>query len=336
MTGPGLSIGVDIGGTFTDCTIMHDGGRITTGKSPTTPEDRSVGFFDAIAAAATNLGSTLESVMERCELLVHGTTTGTNAIVERRGAATGLLTTRGHDDAMFIMKGQGRTAGLSPDEALDVHSTYRPAPLVPRAMVRPITERIDVDGGVIVPLNEDELRGAVGELAGAGAAALTISFVWSTMNPVHERRAREIAAEVAPDLFISCSSDLSSRTGEYERTTTAVMNSYIGPLMLEYVDRIQDGAGLRGFQGSVQFAQCAGGAITSAEARRAPVRTVHSGPVAGTIAMAGTAQRSSLPDLIAVDMGGTTFDVSVIHDGRPLQRDISVFERYAMALPMLH
>jgi N-methylhydantoinase A len=330
-----LTIGVDIGGTFTDCTIVHDGGRITTGKSPTTPDDRSRGFFDAISDAAGKMGTTLESVMERCGLLVHGTTTGTNAIVERRGAAMGLLATRGHEDAMFVMKGQGRTSGLSPDEALDVHSTRRPEPLVPRAMVRPVTERIDVDGEVIVPLNEDEVGNAVRDLVAGGARALTISFLWSTMNPVHERHAREIAAHVAPDLFISCSSDLSSRTGEYERTMTAVMNSYIGPLMLDYVDRIQDGAGERGFQGSVQFAQCAGGAITSIEARHAPVRTVHSGPVAGTIAMAGIAERIALRDVIAVDMGGTTFDVSVIHDARPLQRDISIFERYAMALPML-
>ena len=116
-----LTVGVDIGGTLTDCTIMHDGGRITTGKSPTTPDDRSQGFFDAIESAASQMGSTLGSVMERCGLLVHGTTTGTNAIVERRGAAMGLLATRGHDDVMFIMKGQGRTVGLSPDEALDVH-----------------------------------------------------------------------------------------------------------------------------------------------------------------------------------------------------------------------
>ena len=335
MTAAELTVGVDIGGTFTDCTIMHEGGRITTGKSPTTPEDRSQGFFDAIESAAGQMGSTLGSVLERCGLLVHGTTTGTNAIVERRGAAMGLLATRGHDDVMFIMKGQGRTAGLSPDEALDVHSTYRPAPLVPRAMVRPITERIDVDGDVIVPLDEDGVRDAVRDLVSLGARALTISFLWSTMNPAHERRAREIAAEVAPDLFISCSSDLSSRSGEFERTTTAVMNSYIGPLMVEYVDRIQDGAQRRGFEGSVQFAQCAGGAITSAEARHAPVRTVHSGPVAGTIAMAGIAERTHVPNVIAVDMGGTTFDVSVIHEGRPLQRDISIFERYAMALPML-
>ena len=225
MSDGDLTIGVDIGGTFTDCTIVHGGGHITTGKSPTTPDDRSRGFFDAISDAATKMGSTLEAVLERCGLLVHGTTTGTNAIVERRGAATGLLATRGHQDAMFVMKGQGRTSGLSPDEALDVHSTRRPEPLVPRAMVRPITERIDVDGDVIVPLDEGEVGDAVRDLVAAGAQALTISFLWSTMNPVHEQRARAIAAEVAPDLFISCSSDLSGRTGEYERTTTAVMNS---------------------------------------------------------------------------------------------------------------
>ena len=123
--------------------------------------------------------------------------------------------------------------------------------------------------------------------------------------------------------------------GEYERTITAVMNSYIGPLMVEYVDRIQQGARERGFAGTVQFAQCAGGAITGDEARRAPIRTVQSGPVAGTIATQTLAGAAGLEDVMAVDMGGTTFDVSVIHDGRALQRDVSVFERYAMALPML-
>ena len=233
------------------------------------------------------------------------------------------------------MKGTGRTAGLSSEQALDVPETYKPAPLIPPELIRPITERVDVDGDVVVPLVEDEVRSAVQELVDAGVEALTISFLWSTINPAHERRAREIAHEVAPDLFVSCSSDLSAKVGEYERTITAVMNSYIGPLMVEYVDRIQDGAAERGFAGTVQFAQCAGGAITSGEARRAPIRTVQSGPVAGTIATQAMAGVAGLSDVMAVDMGGTTFDVSVIHDGRPLQRDVSIFERYAMALPML-
>jgi N-methylhydantoinase A len=328
-------IGVDIGGTFTDCVVMDDRGQITTGKSPTTPDDRSRGFFNAIERAADAIGTDLGSLLRDCRRLVHGTTTGTNAIVERRGARVGLLGTRGHEDAIFIMKGTGRTAGLSSEQALDVPNTYKPEPLIPPGLIRPVTERIDVDGDIIVPLDEAGLREAVQELVVAGIEALTISFLWSTVNPAHEHRAREIAAEVAPRLFVSCSSDLSSMAGEYERTVTAVMNSYIGPLMVEYVDRIQDGAEERGFVGTVQFAQCAGGAITSDEARQSPIRTVQSGPVAGTIATQSMAAAAGLSDVMAVDMGGTTFDVSVVHDGRALQRDISLFERYAMALPML-
>jgi N-methylhydantoinase A len=328
-------IGVDIGGTFTDCVVMTGEGRVVTGKSPTTPDDRSRGFFNSIERAAEALCTDLRTLLTGCRRLVHGTTTGTNAIVQRCGAKVGLLATRGHEDAMFVMKGTGRTAGLPGDAALDVPNTYKPAPLVPRDLVRPITERLDVEGEVVVPLDEAGVRRAVEELCAEGLEALAISFLWSTLNPAHEHRAREIAHSVKPDLFVSCGSDLSAKTGEFERTTTAVMNSYIGPLMLDYVDRIQQGAEERGFVGAVQFAQCAGGAITNVEARQAPIRTVQSGPVAGTIATHTMAQRGGMADVIAVDMGGTTFDVSVIHDGRPLQRDISLFERYAMALPML-
>ena len=221
-------IGVDIGGTFTDCVVMDAEGRITTGKSPTTPDDRSRGFFNSIERAAEGLGVDPGSLLEHCSRLVHGTTTGTNAIVERRGARVGLLATRGHDDAIFVMKGTGRTAGLSSEQALDVPETYKPAPLIPRSLIRPVTERIDVDGDVVVPLAEEEVRTAVQDLLDAGVEALTISFLWSTINPAHERRARAIALEVAPELFVSCSSDLSAKMGEYERTITAVMNSYIG------------------------------------------------------------------------------------------------------------
>jgi N-methylhydantoinase A len=328
-------IGVDIGGTFTDCVVMDAAGRIVTGKSPTTPADRSQGFFDAIERAADAMSTDLETLLRGSRRLVHGTTTGTNAIVERRGARVGLLATRGHEEVMFLMKGTGRTAGLSSDQALDVPNTYKPEPLVPRELIRPVTERMAVEGEVVVPLDEGDVRRAVSELVAEGVEALSISFLWAAANPAHERRSRDIARDVAPGLFVSCSSDLSSKLGEYERTTTAVMNSYIGPLMLDYVDRIQQGASERGFAGTVQFAQCAGGAITNEEARRAPIRTVQSGPVAGTIATHTLAQRGGLDDVIAVDMGGTTFDVSVIHEGRPLQRDVSLFERYAMALPML-
>lgn len=329
------TIGVDIGGTFTDCAVMDAAGRITTGKTPTTPSDRSAGFFDSIERVAEALDTDLRTLLAGCQRLVHGTTTGTNAIVQRSGACVGILATRGHEEVMFLMKGTGRTAGLTSDQALDVPNTGKPAPLVARELILPITERIDVDGQVVVPLNEDDVREGLAALVARGIDALTISFLWSTVNPAHERRAREIVAEAHPDLFVTCGSDLTTKTGEYERTTSAVMNSYIGPLMLDYVDRIQDGARQRGFQGTVQFAQCAGGSITSDEARRFPVRTVHSGPVAGTIATSTVSELTGIANVIAIDMGGTTFDVSVINNGRALQRDISLFERYALALPML-
>lgn len=329
-----LSIGVDIGGTFTDCIVASDSGQITAAKTPTTPHDRSIGFFGSIERAAEKLGISVEALMHRCRRLVHGTTTGTNAIVSRDGAKVGVVTTKGHGDALFMMRGSGRTAGLPADELLDISNTYKPEPLVPRSLVLEVSERIDVDGDEIVVLDEAALRAAICELADAGVEAIAISFLWSIRNNTHERRAVEIAREVAPGLFITCGSDLVGSMGEYERTTTAVMNAYIGPLMLRYISAIEQGAMARGYDREVLFAQCGGGAITGSEARAAPIRTVQSGPVAGIIASQYLARRIGEPNVLAADMGGTTFDVSVIRDGEPLERSTSVFQRLELALPM--
>jgi N-methylhydantoinase A len=329
------SVGVDIGGTFTDCAIVDSAGVVHTGKAPTTPDDRSRGFFDAIAIAAGAAGLRLEELLQRTERIVHGTTTGTNAIVARHGARLGLVTTAGHGDVMFLMRGSGRTSGLPPDELLDVPSTHKPAPLVTRGLIFEIRERVDVDGDVVVPLDEDAVRAAARALAASGVEAVCVSFLWSIKNSAHERRARDLIAEEAPGLFISCASELVGRLGEYERTTAGLMNAYIGPLMVRYVSAIESGARDRGFTQRVLFAQCAGGAITGEEARAAPIRTVQSGPVAGIVSSAFWAQQAGHRNLIAADMGGTTFDVSVIRDGIPLERDLSVFQRYELALPML-
>lgn len=332
--GPDLSIGVDIGGTFTDCVVATDDGRIVTAKSPTTPHDRSTGFFDSVERAAGKMDISVEALLKRCRRLVHGTTTGTNAIVSREGAKVGLLTTKGHGDALFMMRGSGRTAGLPPDELLDISETYKPESLVPRGMVVEIAERTDVDGEEIVALDEDAVRDGVRELVEAGAEAIAVSFLWSIKDPSHEQRACEIASEVEPGIFITCGSALVGSLGEYERTTTAVMNAYIGPLMRRYISAIEDGAKSRGYQHEVLFAQCGGGAITGGEARNAPIRTVQSGPVAGIIASQFLASRIDDPNVLLADMGGTTFDASVIRDGEPLERSTSIFQRLELALPM--
>lgn len=332
--GPDLSIGVDIGGTFTDCIVTTDDGRIITAKSPTTPHDRSEGFFDCVERAAGKMDISVEALLKRCRRLVHGTTTGTNAIVAREGAKVGLLTTKGHGDALFMMRGSGRTAGLPPDELLNISETYKPEPLVPRGMVVEIPERIDVDGEEIVRLDEDAVRDGVRQLVEAGAEAIAVSFLWSIRDSSHEQRACEIASEEAPGLFITCGSALVGSLGEYERTTTAVMNAYIGPLMRLYISAIDEGAKSRGYQHEVLFAQCGGGAITGEEARDAPIRTVQSGPVAGIIASQFLASRIDEPNVLLADMGGTTFDASVIRGGEPLERSSSVFQRLELALPM--
>lgn len=329
-----LTIGVDIGGTFTDCVVAFDDGRIIGGKSPTTPHDRSQGFFSAIDRVAEKLSLPLATLMARCRRLVHGTTTGTNAIVSRDGAEVGLITTKGHGDALFMMRGSGRTAGLPADELLNISETDKPQPLIPRHRVREIPERIDVDGDEIVPLDEAAVIAAARELAADGVDAIAISFLWSVKNPAHEQRAVELVRQALPELFVTCGSSLVGTMGEYERTTTTVMNAYIGPLMLRYISAIETGAQQRGYDREVLFAQCGGGAITGKEAREAPIRTVQSGPVAGIVATERLAARICEPNVLAADMGGTTFDVSVIRAGEPLERSTSLFQRLELALPM--
>jgi N-methylhydantoinase A len=328
------AVGVDIGGTFTDCAIVGPDRTIHTGKVPTRQADRAQSFFEAIEDAAAKFGLSLAELLARCNRLVHGTTTGTNALITRSGSRVGLLTTAGHGDAIRIMKGAGRLAGVSGERMLDLAGSDKPTPLVARQDVLEVVERIDLAGDVIVPLDEDSVSAGLDRLADVDA--LTVSLLWSVRNDAHERRVVEIARERRPDLFVTAASEVAARVGEYERTMTGVINSYIGPLVAGYVDDIERGARERGYVGQVMYAQCAGGTITAEEARRAPIRTVHSGPVMGTLGSAFLAKRMGEPNVIVTDMGGTSFDVSVIRDGKPDLREHSVLERFEIALPMVY
>ncbi|MET9994888.1 hydantoinase/oxoprolinase family protein [Streptomyces mutabilis] len=335
-TDQGFVIGVDIGGTFTDCAIVRPDGSAVAGKTPTTPQNRALGFFASIADAARNLGLCLDEVLSRCSLLIHGTTTGTNALIERGGARTGLITTSGHGDATLIMKAEGRLAGVDGEMIWDLAHTDKPEPIVPRRLIREVHERVDFRGEVLVPLDERQLLDAADALVAEGAEAIAVSFLWSVRNPVHENRAVELIGERHPDVFVTAASSVSSYVGEYERTMTGIVNAYIGPLMNEYVRGIQEEANTRGYRGRILYATCAGGAITEAEARTAPVQTVHSGPVSGLLGSAFVAAVRDEPDLIVADMGGTSFDVSVIRGLVPDARDTSMLERFEVSLPMIY
>lgn len=330
-----FTIGVDIGGTFTDCVTLANDGSIAKSKVFTRRTDRAGSFFDSIAAVAKELGMTLSQLLERCDRIVHGTTTGTNAIVARHGAKVGLITTAGHGDVIFLMKGGGRTAGLPAEELLHIASSDKPPLIVERACVREVPERTDIDGDMVVSLDETRVREAIRELLRENVEAIAVSMLWSVRNPSAEVRVCELVGEMAPDRFVCRASELSSRVGEYERTTVAIMNAYIGPLMMQYVEAIERGAIERGYKNRVLYTQCGGGAITSEEARSAPIRTLQSGPVSGIVGSAFLGRQIGYKNIIAADMGGTTFDVSVIREGRPLAREVSMVERYELALPML-
>jgi N-methylhydantoinase A len=327
------SVGVDIGGTFTDCAIVGPDGAVRTGKVPTRPADRGRSFFEAVEEAAAKLELSLDELLARCDRLVHGTTTGTNALITRGGARVGLVTTAGHADAIRIMKGAGRLAGVSGERMLDLASP-KPVPLVARHDVVEVVERVDFEGDVIVPLDEGSAAAGLDRLD--GVEALTVSLLWSVRNDAHEQRLVQLARERRPGLFVTAASEVATQVGEYERTMTGVINSYIGPLMAGYVDDIEREARARGFAGRIMYAQCAGGTITAEEARHAPIRTVHSGPVMGTLGSAFLAERMGEPNVIVTDMGGTSFDVSVIRGGKPDLREHSVLERFEIALPMVY
>ncbi len=330
----GYAVGVDIGGTFTDCAIVGPDGSVQTGKVPTLPADRARSFFEAIEDAAGKFGLSLDELLARCDRLAHGTTTGTNALITGSGARVGLLTTAGHGDAVRIMKGAGRLAGVSGERMLDLAGSDKPEQLVARSDVVEVIERVDFEGEVIVALDEESVAAGLERLD--GVEALTVSLLWSVRNGAHEQRVVELARERRPELYVTAASDVATQVGEYERTMTGVINSYIGPLMAGYLESIERSARERGYAGQIMYAQCAGGTITAEEARHAPVRTVHSGPVMGTLGSAFLAARMGEPNVIVTDMGGTSFDVSVIRDGAPDLRENSVLERFEIALPMVY
>jgi len=328
----GSHIGIDIGGTFTDCTVVLSDGSIRVGKVPTTPDDLSRGFFGSIDDAAERIGTSGEELLAGAKQVSHGTTVGINAIVTRTGARVGLIATRGHGDAIRIMDNSGRVTGVSIEEVLDYSLSRQPEQFVRRADIAEVIERVDAQGRVVVPLDEDQVRSEVARLVADGVEAFAVSLMWGFVHPDHERRIGEIIREEAGDTFVSLAHETDPRLGEYERTVTTVLNAYVGPLMHDYIGAIVGGTGARGFAGDVLFAHSDGGLVTAEFARRQPIITLQSGPVGGVIASANVGEEIGSLNVIATDMGGTTLDVSVIHGGKPTIADLAAVEQHAFHL----
>lgn len=334
-------IGVDIGGTFTDCIAIDDNGVVTIGKAPSTPPDFQTGFVDSLRETAERLDISLDQLLSEARGVYHGCTVGTNALVEDRMANVGLVTTSGHRDVIFTMQGGGRLTGMPPEYIAHVASQTKDKPLVGKHRVAEVDERVTFDGNVLVELDEDGCRREIERLLEDGVEAFAVSLLWSVVNDAHEQRIKELIAELAPDAFVSVSSEVIPRNGEYERTVATVINSLVGPVMNSYLRDLESDLSALGYNQPVDIMSCSGGLISSEMARRMPLLTIGSGPVAGVIgaealtdvASQGTAKAER--DVLTADMGGTTFDVGVIRGGEPLRRPTTRFGQYEYFVPTL-
>jgi len=332
---PGMVCGVDIGGTFTDCVLIDENGRVAYGKALSSPADsfRS-GFFGSIESAGDQLGLGAGDVYTKMDRLIsHGSTVATNIVVERKGADIGLITTRGFEDTVRTMRGLGRPTGEPPENLLRFAETRKPEPLVPIERTFGVAERIDSDGDVVVELDEEAVAAAADALLAAGVQTIAIAFLWSVRNDAHERRAREIVAERAPDVFVTISSEISKSVGEYERFVATLINSYVGPVTSTYLHGVQDRLADVGFAGELHIMQCHGGMVPLALGADRPIFTIGSGPVGGLIGCARVADDLGRRDIIASDMGGTSFDVGIIKDGEPLAADDTLLGKWRYRVP---
>jgi len=326
-------VGIDIGGTFTDCVIVDERGKMISTKVPSTPQDFAEGMMHALRVGAEELGLELGEFCRRVTFLSHGTTVGTNTIIQKRGAKVGLITTKGHEDAIHIMRGSRGYTGRDIRKVVHFPETQKPAPIVPKRLIRGVSERVDCFDEVVVPLNEAEAERAIRELVDLGVEAIAICFLWSFRNPRHERRVAELVRAIAPNVYVTCSVDIAPRWGEYERVTATALNAYLGPIMTGYLARLEGALQKLGYKHGLQITQCGGGTISVARARAAPLLTLDSGPVSGVTASSYLGVAMGDKQIIATDMGGTSFDVSIIHDGKPAYSFISNTHQYEYFLP---
>jgi N-methylhydantoinase A len=322
------TIGVDIGGTFTDCVVLDEQGFLVVGKALSTPRDFSVGALDAVRDAAQNLGLAGEDeLIKSARFFFHACTIGDNTLITRAGARTGLIATRGFGDALLMMRGM-TAEGLTEEEAAHTSSLAKPEPIVPRPLIEELTERIDYKGTVLIPLHADDIERAVERLVGRGAESAAVCLLWSIANGSHEKMIAERIRAKHPGLYLSLSSEVAPFLGEYERTATTVFNAYIGPKISAYLGNLQRVLSEKNLRDEPLIMQAYGGVLNVSATCANAVGTIESGPAAGVVGSHYLGKLIGEVNVLATDMGGTTFKVSVIHDGR-IEKDYTpVIQRH--------
>jgi N-methylhydantoinase A/oxoprolinase/acetone carboxylase beta subunit len=298
-------VGFDVGGTFTDLVLTSPAGELSTGKRLTTYPDPSAACLAGLDELLARGGVAWSDVTQA----VHGTTLGSNIVIERKARGVGLLTTRGFRDVLII----GR------EKRYQVYDLQieKPAPLIPRRLIGEVTERVLADGSVRTPLDETDARRAIRSLVAGGVSTLAICLLHAYVNPEHERRLAQLVAEEAPGVLVTLSHEVSPTFREYERTSTTVINAYVMTAIREYLRALQAALTERGYRGRLFVMQSSGGVATAEAMERYPVRMIESGPAAGALMAALYGDLTGHRDLIAFDMGGTTAKLALIEGGRP-------------------
>jgi N-methylhydantoinase A len=325
------TIGVDVGGTFTDFLLINESVKTQhQHKTPTVPSDPATGILTGLSELAEHEGLTEAEFFNRISLIVHGTTVATNAVLTNSGAQTGLITTQGVRDILEMRR------GIRSRKHLYNNKYIAPAPLVTRDLRKTVPERVDVDGRIVTPLDEEALRAAIAELKVAGVEAVAVCFMHSYANGEHERRAQEILTQEAPDLFLSVSSEVLPQVRLYPRVSTTVINAYLGPIVQKYMATIVNRLQGRGFKGTLMVMQSNGGITRPERVAHLPASITLSGPAAGPVAAYQFVNQRGWRDCTVVDMGGTSFDASLVLDGEvQITRDGEI-NHHVISLPTTH
>lgn len=320
-------LGVDVGGTFTDFILADNVGKLAEAKVLSRPDSPGEALREGIEVLASELRATPRALLRRSELVIHGTTVATNALLQHRGARVALLCTEGFRDTLRMREGyKERRYDFS----------YQPPPsLVERRLCLPVRERISSDGSVLIPLDEEGLRRTLRVCKSNSVESIAICFLWSFKNPAHERRCAEIVKEECPEIYLTLSADLLPEIRFYDRTSTTVVNAFLGPVIQRYITNVEQMLTTLGYARSLRFTQCNGGVTSGTNLREKPVMALNSGPTAAPAAGRYFSEVAGTTDFITVDMGGTSFDVCIVKQGvPPTAKNVDV-QRYRLGVPVV-
>lgn len=320
-------VGIDIGGTFTDFAMLK-GGEVVLHKNLSTPQDRSLGVMQGLEVLAGKEGLSLAEFLGRCDAIVHGTTIADNTLIEMNGAVTGLITTEGFRDEVEYRRG-------FKEDIWDAR-LLPPKQITPRRRRQTVPERVLHDGTVHKPLDEAAVREACRRLRVQGVESVAISFLFSFVNPAHEKRVKEIVAQEMPGVHISPSHEVLPRGPEYDRTSTTVVNAYVGPRVTSYLERLVQRLKDGGYPNRLMVMQASGGVMTKEYIDGSPIRVLASGPAGGVVGSAHVGLAKGCPNLLCVDMGGTSYDMALVLNGAaPAETGWNMHHRYLIGVPMV-